>query len=672
MAGESQSDGKLVSMSSPYRPLSATQRTLPHRLPRLLTWLVMLLALAVYARRAAPGIVTFFDDTLEFQLVAPTFGIAHPTGYPLYTLLGGLWVHLLPVGTWAGRLNLLNALLAALTLGLLYRLAARLSHDPAGEPSPWAGGAAALAFGLGSVWVGQATVAEVYPLHLLLSVLLLTLAVGLNQSLTADRATPAFDRRMAALCSVVGLGLAHHRTLALTALPVALYLLVSVPGLWRPRRVWLGWLAALLAPLLLYLYIPLRAAAGMRDLHGSYLPTWGGFWEHVLATRYTAFFADNPLTVPVDWPMLLVSQLGWLALGLAALGLLRLVDRRGRPARAWWLVLGVIFVNGGFVQAYRVPDPEVFALPALLGIALLVGGGVDILARHLPPRVAHPWPKVLPPLLGTALLLLLAWLPTGRAPLPDRSRDWAAHDQARRMAQAAFPADSLVLGLEGEMTALRYMQLAEGRGPPANLTTANLATASPTTANDPAQRRALLADALAAERPVYLTRELEETSRVYSFTGDAGLIRVWPRGHAQVAPLPPMPPILLDAGRVQIDGYALRPLDGLARPAQELTIHWRLREPTPRVLKLSLRLLGPDGAPYTWPNGAPAVADVFPLAQAATSPDWLPGELLQDVHTLWLPPAAQTARAQGTRVTLQVIIYDAATVEELHRIEIRF
>src|SRR5687767_1875978 len=83
-----------------------------------LAWLVGIAALILYAYSAAPGIVTFFDDSLEFQTVAPTFGIAHPTGYPLYTIVGGLWTRLLPTGTWAGRLNLFSALCGAITIGL--------------------------------------------------------------------------------------------------------------------------------------------------------------------------------------------------------------------------------------------------------------------------------------------------------------------------------------------------------------------------------------------------------------------------------------------------------------------------------------------------------------------------------------------------------------------------
>lgn len=328
--------------------------TLPARHPR--RWLAaisMIVAFALYAATAAPGIVTFFDDSLEFQTAAPTFAIAHPTGYPLYMLSGGIWTRLLPVGTWAGRMNLFSALSAALAVGLVAALAAQVARRRDGSPDLWAGAAAAIAFGLGPVWWSQATVAEVYTLHVALVAAILLVTVDLPRSLHPDgRPTIAFDRRMTGLALLFGLGLAHHRTTVLVALPVLLYLLTSVPQVWRPRRVWGRWLAALLAPLLLYLYLPLRAAAGAVDLHGSYRNSWAGFWDHVLARSYTAFFADNPLAVTRstgEWAAFVVEQSGWIALLVALIGLTRLVDRRRLQVNGWWLVLRTLLLTVAFV-----------------------------------------------------------------------------------------------------------------------------------------------------------------------------------------------------------------------------------------------------------------------------------------------------------------------------------
>jgi hypothetical protein len=635
-----------------FAPAVASTRTLQHAWRAAAPWLVGLAAFVLYARTTAPGIVHFFDDSLEFQLVAPTFAIAHPTGYPLYTLLGGGWTHLLPVGTWAGRMNLFSALAAAATLGLIFAVTRRLAGGSQGSPNHWAGLAAVVAFGLGPIWWGQATLAEVYALHNFLVAALLAAALGIDRLDGAARA-----RRLLLVALLAGLGLAHHRTILLVLPIIFLYLAWSAPALLRPQRAWGLWLGALLAPLLLYLYLPLRAAAGAGDLHGSYQNSWAGFWNHVLARDYAAFFAANPLDAGYrlgDWLGLARSQVGWLGLGLGLLGLVWLMDRAltgaRRPARAWVCVTLLLLANLLFVLAYRVADPEVFSLPVWLAFAILIGGGVGLAGRLLP-----GWPGAL---LQAALIAALALGLGGRGPAVDRHADWTAHDEARLMADTPFPPGSIVLGLEGEMTALRYMQAAEGLG----------TNATPLAFDDPEQRKAAVDQAMAAGLPTYLTRELAGIETQYSFSGEGGLVRVWPRGAAQVA-LPaqaaPGQPVPLLDGRLLLASFEAQTSPLTAQPWLALALDWEPQAPLDQVLKVSLRLLDSEGAPLRWPDGRPAVEDRFPLRQVALTPDWVPGERVRDLHFLPIPPAEQ---ARLDRV--QVIVYDSATVEEVGRVDV--
>jgi hypothetical protein len=99
--------------------------------------------------------------------------------------------------------------------------------------------------------------------------------------------------------------------------------------------------------------------------------------------------------------------------------------------------------------------------------------------------------------------------------------------------------------------------------------------------------------------------------------------------------------------------------------------------PADKILKLSLRLLDANGTPYQWPathgqESRAAVEDRFPLHQVALTPSWLPGEVVQDVHTIQLPPQLQADVSQNESPTLLVIIYDSATTLEEGRIEIMF
>ena len=97
----------------------------PHKLHRLapadwaIAGAILVFWLAIYIRTLAPSLL--LGDSAEFQTLAVTLGMTHPTGYPVYLLLGKLFT-LLPVGTIPARVNLLSAVCGALALGLLYLL----------------------------------------------------------------------------------------------------------------------------------------------------------------------------------------------------------------------------------------------------------------------------------------------------------------------------------------------------------------------------------------------------------------------------------------------------------------------------------------------------------------------------------------------------------------------
>jgi hypothetical protein len=612
---------------------------------RYLPWVVFLVFLMIYAVTAAPSIVELFDDTLEFQLVLPTFGIAHPTGYPLYTLVGGAWSHLLPFGNWAWRVNLLSAVSAAATVALLFVLTRRLTRAAGGRGDNWAALAAVAAFGMGSVWWQHATVAEVYAAHNLIVASILVIAVDLPHADGVKR-----DRRMALLLALVGLGLAHHRTILLLLPGLAIYFLWTAPEFLRPRRIWLLWIGALLAPLLLYAYIPMRAAQGMVDLNGSYVNTWAGFWDHVLARRYTSFFALNELSHGYDaqgWFTLWIEQTGWAGAGLSVLGLGMLGDRCRRSA--WVLVLLALAANLIFALNYRVGDPEVFMLPVFLFAAVFTGGGLAVVRRII--QKSWSIPATWTTLLSAAIVLLLIG-GLGRSAPVNRSNDWAAHDYAVDMATVAFPAGSRVIGIEGEMTALRYMQQAEQLG----------LAATPVVANESERRRTALRSALEADAPAYLTREVEGIAAAYSFSGEGPLVRVWPRTQAEERdPLVRTDLPLLD-GRLMLEGYDLERLAWAGGPVVRATLFWRPLAMLDRDLKVSLRVVDAAGEPILLPDGSTAVMDAYPLRQVALAPTWAPGEQVRDVYETRLP-----ANSAGAHVLL--IVYDAETLAEIGRVE---
>src|SRR5436309_41716 len=83
---------------------------------------------AVYAAGACPTI--YVGDSGDLVTAVHVLGIPHPTGYPLYVLLGKLWSVLIPVGTVAWRMSLFSAVCAAAACGALYRLCRSLALHP--------------------------------------------------------------------------------------------------------------------------------------------------------------------------------------------------------------------------------------------------------------------------------------------------------------------------------------------------------------------------------------------------------------------------------------------------------------------------------------------------------------------------------------------------------------
>src|SRR5512139_2819574 len=129
------------------------------RKDRLIAVIFVLASLALYVVTSAPTVATIFDDSLEFQVVLPTLGIAHPSGYPLYTLAGKLATFLIPFRDPAGRANLFSAVAAAIAVGMLYAVARRLAGNRL------AAALAVSAFAISPVWWSQSTIAEVYAPH---------------------------------------------------------------------------------------------------------------------------------------------------------------------------------------------------------------------------------------------------------------------------------------------------------------------------------------------------------------------------------------------------------------------------------------------------------------------------------------------------------------------------
>ncbi len=149
------------------------------------------LFLTVYLRTVAPSLLTE-GDGIELAMVSYLLGIAHPTGYPLFTLLGYLFTHMLPThllpwGNVAGRLGIMSALFSAAAVPAVYALARQLHLDRFGSLL------AALTFGLGQAAWTVAARGDVHGLNALLMALSTALLVRWGQEMRREPAAGAAD-----------------------------------------------------------------------------------------------------------------------------------------------------------------------------------------------------------------------------------------------------------------------------------------------------------------------------------------------------------------------------------------------------------------------------------------------------------------------------------------------
>jgi hypothetical protein len=117
-----------------------------------------------------PGVASW--DTAEFQAVGPVLGTGHPTGYPSYVIVGWIGSHILPFGDPAYRMNLLQAVLAAVAVAGTVAVVQILTGQR------WVALAAGLLLAWSKLFWGLATHADYHMFHLALVALVFAALVA--------------------------------------------------------------------------------------------------------------------------------------------------------------------------------------------------------------------------------------------------------------------------------------------------------------------------------------------------------------------------------------------------------------------------------------------------------------------------------------------------------------
>lgn len=616
-------------------------------------WLVgaalFLIPLFIYLRTIAPSVAYLFDDSLEFQLLASRMAIAHPTGYPLYSILIKLATYL-PFGDVAFRVNLVSAFSAAGAIVFIYLAAREIANrffqanNPIGEILVRAPAViAALIFAFGETFWSQAILAEVYTLQALFTAIILWLALrwGISSREQQNAGRPsssvgrptARPRSLLLLAFFAGLALTHHRMTVLLYPALALYVLSCNFSILKQPRTLLKIALLFVIPLLLYLYLPIRGTV-TSSLDGRYQNTPQGFLNWILGTAYTVFLSQNPLNETRDaayYFNLFVNDIGTIGLLVAVGGFIALFLRAWRE---WLLLALALTANLVFVLTYRVVDINVFFIPAFLITALFIAAGLAGLLWLAYYALPNRW-ATLATAAGALLLFVLpiALLHDHYADV-DLSKKTDIIAYGRDVLAQPLPNNATIVGILGEMSLLRYLQ-----------ETQNLRPDVETVAADKDQDRLqAIQDALKNNRAVFLTRPLSGLEKQASLTAFGPLVQVQPKANRQNAPAP-MQTANADFGDVTLLGYDAQ----LTTPPRRVTLYWQPTKKITDARLVSLKLLDANG------NLAGQV-DRQPVLDAYPTTAWRSSEYIADAYDVPIFVGA----APGN-YSVQVTLYDPSS-----------
>jgi len=416
------------------------------RAPLLSALGVFAVLLAIYHTTLLRTVVD--QDSGELVSAAHVLGIAHPTGYPLWVLLGRVFDFLPVGGTSAYRVALLSAVCSAGAAALVTFVALGL----VGQALPAL--AAGLAFGLWFPTWSQAVRAEVYGL----TALLVALALLALRRWQRERSWPS-AYWLSLACGFVSM---HHRTAMLAVAPA----LLAAVALTRPRRAktYLAAASMFLAPFVCYAYLPLRALA-RPPLNWTDPSTLQRFLDHVLATQYQHFAFSHSFAQMIAegielLPALLAPGTG-LSVLLAAVALPLIGGgwwhwTRREPAVAGSLAVGGVLLCIWVLQWGETTDLKVFFLP--LGEVLAICGalGLSALADFLAKQRVVRATVMLPAAAVCAVLLGANWARS------DLSNVWEHRDRWVAALSQMEPNAIFVSDFDVPSFATLYLQNVEG------------------------------------------------------------------------------------------------------------------------------------------------------------------------------------------------------------------
>ncbi len=407
-------------------------------------------------------------DSGELATVQTTLGIAHPTGYPLFTMLGFLWTKVPLNFSPVYMTNLLAAIFCASSIIFFYKsILLLLKKTSQSSHLLTIAVVVALTLAFSKTFWTQGVGVEVYALHLFLISIAFYLTIKAYYKSGKDLQSWLFVGIAFGFC------FSNHMT-SLVLVPGLLFLFFRKKGV-NPNAFKIGALAAIIGLIILafnYSYLYFRANQETVFNWGD-PSTWNTFFDHISGKQYQDFFfksLDISLQNLKYFILCLPEEFTTLGVLFFLLGLKPLAQKNP-------LIFNFLLVNIAsnllFAINYDIPDLDAYFLFAFFNIAIFIAFGIEWTIKLFPEFLSKPFSvSVL-----YVLPFLVAWYSISIVNLNSKT---IPPDHAQKALQS-LPENAVVFTEEWETfgSSALYFQLVEKLRPDVVLIETRLINNSP-------------------------------------------------------------------------------------------------------------------------------------------------------------------------------------------------
>lgn len=313
------------------------------------------IAFVIYLITACRSV--YIGDAGEFALALDSLGICHPPGYPLFTILGRIFVAALTFLRPVFAAGVFNIIVASAAVSFIYLIFRRTLG-------------AQTAFALSMIWAftpifwAETVGIEIYALNILL-------VAATYLSLESQH-----PKKWYIAIYLFGLSLTNHPS-ALALAPAILYLFVAEKAYRKARQIPILILLLAIAGTV-YLYLPIRSALDPISDWGN-PETTSALIDHMTLKQYSGWVSQSFEGIYIAISLYfrtLVESWWWLGLILAVTGGVFGVYRRSKRTVMALLILATALYLSSSHQALN-HDP--FYLVPLFATLLLISENLELL-----------------------------------------------------------------------------------------------------------------------------------------------------------------------------------------------------------------------------------------------------------------------------------------------------